>query len=153
MGIIINRLQGSLSFSDMLLQLDIPVSENTPAQRIHYGGPVESGRGFVLHSDDFQRDGTTVLGDGLAMTATVDILRAIALGQGPVRTLLALGYAGWQPGQLETELQGNGWLTTPCNTDADMNLIFDSDLDTKWDRAIGKLGITPAALSVSVGRA
>lgn len=149
MGLMLNRLQANMSFGDLLSQLDIPLTENAPALHVHYGGPVESGRGFVLHSDEFIRDGTMRLDDGLAMTATVDILRSIAMGQGPARALLALGYAGWQPGQLETELQGNGWLTVPANPD----LIFDTELDTKWDCAIAALGISPAALSVTTGRA
>lgn len=149
MGIQVNRLQSNMSFTDLLLQLDIPVSEITPDMPVLHGGPVESGRGFVLHSDDFSRDGTTPLGEGLAMTATVDILRAMAEGKGPAKTLLALGYAGWQGGQLETELQGNGWLTAPATAD----VLFDPNLEAKWDRAIGLLGITPAALSVVTGHA
>lgn len=149
MGLIVNRPLSSMSFADLLTQLDIPHGETTPAIRINYGGPVESGRGFVLHTDDFSRDGTTVLEGGMAMTSTIDVLRALAEGKGPGRSLLALGYAGWQGGQLETELQGNGWLTVP----ADATLLFDSDLDTKWERAIAMLGITPAALSVTTGRA
>jgi putative transcriptional regulator len=149
MGIIVNRLQASMTFSDLLMQLDVPVSENTPALPIHYGGPVESGRGFVIHSDEFMREGTLRLDDGLAMTATVDVLRAIALGTGPAQSMLALGYAGWATGQLELEMQGNGWLTVP----ADPVLIFDNEVETIWDRAIAKLGITPAALSTVTGRA
>lgn len=149
MGLIVNRMLGSMSFADLLAQLDIPFGESTPSIRIHYGGPVETGRGFVLHSDEFNRDGTTVLDNGLAMTSTIDVLRALADGQGPTRSLLALGYAGWQAGQLEVELQGNGWLTVP----ADPQLLFDADIESKWERAIAALGITPAALSVSTGRA
>lgn len=149
MGLIINRPLASLSFTELLAQLDLPYSEQTPAIRLHYGGPVETGRGFVLHSDDFQRDGTTLLEQGLAMTSTIDALRAIADGQGPARVLLALGYTGWQAGQIEAELQGNGWLAVP----ADIGLLFDAELDTKWERAIAALGITPAALSVTTGRA
>lgn len=149
MGLIVNRPLSSMSFADLLSQLEIPYSENTPALRIHYGGPVETGRGFVLHTDDFRRDGTTVLENGLAMTSTIDALRALADRQGPAQALLVLGYAGWQAGQLEAELQGNGWLTVP----ADPALLFDADLDTKWERTIAMLGITPAALSVTTGRA
>lgn len=149
MGLVINRSLASMSFADLLAQLDIPHGENTPAVRIHYGGPVESGRGFVLHSDDFRRDGTTMLDNGLAMTSTIDVLRALAERQGPMQSLLALGYAGWQGGQLEAELQGNGWLTVP----ADPAILFDADLETKWERVIAMLGVTPAALSITTGRA
>ncbi len=103
----------------------------------------------MLHSDDYVRDGTLTITDGFALTATIDILRAIADGEGPRSSLLALGYAGWGPGQLETEIQQNGWLTVP----ADPLLVFDGDLEAKWTRALAKLGVQPSALSGEAGHA
>ncbi len=114
------------------------------------GGPVEAGRGFVLHSNDFYIDNSTLpIDGGVSLTATVDILRAIAKGSGPDRAILALGYAGWSPGQLEDEMQNNGWLTCP----ADAALIFDTPLESRYDAAMRKIGIDPAFLSVQAGRA
>jgi putative transcriptional regulator len=114
------------------------------------GGPVETGRGFVLHSNDFYIDNSTLPIDAIvSLTATVDILRAIARGAGPGRAVLALGYAGWSPGQLEEELQHNGWLTCP----ADSSLIFDTPLESKYDSALRKLGIDPSFLSADFGHA
>ena len=116
---------------------------------VHFGGPVETGRGFVLHSADYKQEGTLIVDDSIALTATVDILRAIADGAGPQRRLLALGYAGWAPGQLESEIQANGWLNVP----ADDEIVFGQKLDDKWRRAIGKLGIYASMLSSEAGRA
>ena len=116
---------------------------------IHFGGPVEAGRGFVLHSADYTEDATLVVEGSIGLTATLDILRAIARGEGPRRALLALGYAGWGPGQLDAEIQANGWL----HVAADDELVFGQGLDDKWRRAIGKLGVDPFALSGNSGRA
>lgn len=149
MGIIINKPQGNMHFADLLQQLDIPLSENTPSLTVMNGGPVESGRGFVLHDEDFALASTMSVESGVSLTSTVDVLRAVAHGHGPSRYLVALGYAGWQPGQLEEELQGNGWLTVP----ADPSLIFSTDIESKWDMALAKVGATPALLSAHVGRA
>ena len=149
MGLVINRLVGSLSFPDLLEQLGIPTSPASQHIRIRNGGPVETGRGFVLHSSDYLEDATLRVGEQVGLTATLDILRDIASGQGPKRSLLALGYAGWGPGQLDAEIQANGWLTVP----ADAALVFDEDLEGKWDRAIGKLGISHAMLSGEAGHA
>jgi putative transcriptional regulator len=110
---------------------------------------VESARGFVLHSADYVEDGTLVVSDDLALTATLDILRAIGQGKGPRRSLLALGYAGWGPGQLDAEMQANGWL----HVAADEGIVFDEDLRDKWQRALAKLGIDPLALSGDAGHA
>ncbi|HLJ63088.1 MAG TPA: YqgE/AlgH family protein, partial [Stellaceae bacterium] len=112
-------------------------------------GPVETGRGFVLHSADYLEEASLRIGSDLALTATLDILRAIGRGQGPRRALLALGYAGWGRGQLEAEIQANGWILVP----ADETILFDSVLDDKWRRALGKLGINPTSLSGEVGHA
>jgi putative transcriptional regulator len=149
MGLVINKLFDQLSFGDLLDQLEIPAGPRTQPIRVHAGGPVEAGRGFVLHSDDYLREGTMLVDSGFALTATVDILRAIADGEGPRSSILALGYAGWGPGQLETEMASNGWLHVP----ADPDLVFGNDLDHKWLRALQKLGISPTALSRDAGHA
>jgi putative transcriptional regulator len=149
MGLVLNKLFDQISFPDLLDQLNIKTGARTKQILVHFGGPVESGRGFVLHSDDYVRDGTLTITDGFALTATIDILRAIADGEGPRSSLLALGYAGWGPGQLESEIQQNGWLTVP----ADPTLVFDGDLEAKWVRALAKLGVQPSALSGDAGHA
>jgi putative transcriptional regulator len=149
MGLVLNKLFDQISFPDLLDQLNIKTGPRTKQILVHFGGPVESGRGFVLHSDDYVRDGTLTITEGFALTATIDILRAIADGEGPRSSLLALGYAGWGPGQLETEIQQNGWLTVP----ADPLLVFDGDLEAKWTRALAKLGVQPSALSGEAGHA
>lgn len=157
MGIIVNRPAGSLDFSDLLVQLDIikkgeriSLPESAESMKVLKGGPVETGRGFVLHSSDFFiQDATLPIDDGICLTATVDILKAIASGGGPKHAILALGYAGWAPGQLETEIQGNGWLH--CAADAD--LIFGRDVEEKYLRALNKIGIDPAMLSAEAGHA
>ncbi len=150
MGLVINKPMNSINYGDLLQQLSIesPVND-VSGLPVHFGGPVESGRGFVLHSDDFVRDGTMRVEPGIALTATVDVLKAIATGSGPRRHFLALGYAGWGPGQLDAEMQANGWLNAP----ADEAILFDPDLSTKWERAIGKLGVSPAMLSGEAGHA
>lgn len=142
MGLVVNRLAGSLTFPDLLQQLNIDSDNLKQSIRVHFGGPVESGRGFVLHSSDFKQTGTTVVPGGLALTATIDILKAIAQGGGPKRCMLALGYAGWGPKQLDGELQANAWLSVP----ADEELVFDGDLESKWERSLGKIGIAPKNL-------
>lgn len=149
MGLVINRLIGSITFPDLLEQLGIDHSQVSDRIRVHFGGPVESGRGFVLHSGDYTQDGTLQVSSDLALTATVDILRDMADGGGPRLSMLALGYAGWGPGQLDAEIQANGWL----HGDADEALVFDDDLDGKWQRAIGKLGVDISMLSGEAGHA
>jgi len=143
MGLVVNRLVDSLSFPDLLQQLNIDTESLKQTIRVHFGGPVESGRGFVLHSNEFRETGTTIVPGGLALTATIDILKAIASGHGPRRSLLALGYAGWGPKQLDGELQANAWLSAPPDED----IIFDDALDSKWERALGKIGITSSMLT------
>lgn len=148
MGLIINRAFGEIRFADLMNQLGI---EGSPSQDrpVHFGGPVDSSRGFVLHSCDFQADQTLIVDDNVALTATKDILQAIVEGTGPNSAIFALGYAKWSAGQLDSEIQANAWLTAP----ADQTLIFDSDLDTKWERAISRLGFAPAMLSSEAGHA
>jgi putative transcriptional regulator len=149
LGLVINRPLRKLTFPDLLEQLDIERGPETQPIRVLSGGPVEEGRGFVLHSDDYVRDDTLKVEPGFALTATVEILKAMARGEGPARSILALGYSGWGPGQLEREITGNGWLHVP----ADPVLVFDSALDTKWERALAKLRVTPASLSGTAGHA
>jgi putative transcriptional regulator len=157
MGIIVNRPAGSIDFPGLLVQLDIikkadqiALPENAETMKVLKGGPVETGRGFVLHSSDFFiEDATLPIDDGICLTATVDILRAIAKGAGPKHAILALGYAGWAAGQLETEIQHNGWL----HCDADPDLIFGGDAEEKYLRALRKIGIDPGMLSAEAGHA
>ena len=118
-------------------------------QPVHFGGPVEPGRGFVLHTSDYREDATMLVGDEFAVTATLDILRAIGRGAGPRRSILALGYAGWGPGQLDGELQANGWLHAP----SDEAILFDPDLDSKWQRALAAVGVDISMLSTETGHA
>lgn len=149
MGLVVNRALETLSFGTLLTQLGISVCGEGIERPVHFGGPVDTGRGFVLHSLDYVRDGTMTVTDTFALTATVDILKAIAGGTGPRQHLLALGYAGWGPGQLDSEIRSNGWL----NVDADLGLVFDDDLDSKWERAMAKIGIDPRMLSDAAGHA
>lgn len=149
MGLVINRVLDSLTFSDLLEQLGIQSQIIHHGVNVHFGGPVETGRGFVLHSPDYRQDGTAVMADGVALTATIDILRAIASGDGPRHHLLALGYAGWGPGQLDDEIRANGWL----HVAADEDLVFGRELESKWERAIAKIGIDPRMLSDLAGHA
>lgn len=149
MGLVINRLAGQVTFPDLLRQLDIEPQEEYQEIRVHFGGPVEAGRGFVLHSGEYRHQSTLQVADEMGLTATMDILHDIAQGRGPRRSLLALGYAGWGPGQLDGEIQANGWL----HVEPDEGLIFDENLDTKWDRAIAKLGVDPSLLSGDAGHA
>lgn len=150
MGLVLNRVISSITFKDLLEELKVEepeVGRSSPA--IHFGGPVETGRGFVLHSADYVGPDSMPLSGKFALTATVDILKAIAAGTGPQRHLLALGYAGWGPGQLDGELQENAWLSV----EADPDLVFGDDLDEKWDRALAKLGISASLLSTDAGHA
>src|SRR5689334_14744689 len=157
MGIIVNQPAQNIKFPDLLVQLEvIPASERiqlpsrAESVKVLKGGPVETGRGFVLHSADFFIDNSTLpIDEGICLTATVDILKAIARGGGPDRAVLALGYAGWAPGQLESEIQHNGWL----HCAADKDLIFGTDLEAKYSRALQKIGIDIAMLSNEAGHA
>jgi len=149
MGLVINKPMESLSFPDLLQQLEIEPQGTGALMPIYFGGPVETGRGFVLHSADYVEDATLVIGGNVALTANIDIVRAIASGKGPNRKLLALGYAGWGPGQLDQEIQANGWLSVP----SDDNIVFGADNPAKWSAALGKLGVDIEKLSGFAGRA
>ncbi|MFB0952708.1 MAG: YqgE/AlgH family protein, partial [Rhodospirillales bacterium] len=139
----------STTFPDLLEQLEIPVPPAGEGIDVLFGGPVEMGRGFVLHSPDYMHDATLVVDDDVALTATVDVLKAMADGSGPKQRLLALGYAGWESGQLDDEIKANGWLSV----DADPKLLFDVDVDAKWAQAMSKIGIDPSMLSDEAGHA
>ncbi len=157
MGIVVNQHAGNIKFPDLLVQLEvIPASERiqlpTRAEyvKVLKGGPVETGRGFVLHSADYFIENSTLpIDEGICLTATLDILKAIARGNGPSSAILALGYAGWAPGQLEQEIQQNGWL----HCAADPELIFGADIDGKYEMALRKLGIDLGMLSSEAGHA
>src|ERR1700738_2437038 len=157
MGIVVNQRAANISFSDLLVQLEvIPATDlielppRAGSVKVLKGGPVETGRGFVLHSSDFFIENSTLpIDDGICLTATLDILKAIAGGKGPASAILALGYAGWAPGQLESEIQGNGWLH--CAPDSD--LIFGTDIGGKYEKALKKIGIDLGMLSSEAGHA
>lgn len=149
MGLVVNKLVASLTMDELFTHLKLEPTRLNRTRPVHFGGPVEPGRGFVLHTADYREDATLIVGEEFAITATLDILRAIGKGEGPRRSLLALGYAGWAPGQLDAEMQANGWLSVP----ADSDLVFDSDFDAKWQRALTKLGIDLTMLSTDAGHA
>jgi putative transcriptional regulator len=146
---VINRRMPSVTFPQLLGQLGIKVGKPSRDVVVHFGGPVEEGRGFVLHSADYVQDSTLIISETIALTATVDVLKAIAAGEGPSHSLLAIGCAGWGPGQLESEIQMNGWL----HTEPDDELIFHTELSQKWPRAMSKIGVDVSMLSSDVGHA
>jgi putative transcriptional regulator len=150
MGLVINKTIDALTLDELYAHLKIePTARQNQPIPVHFGGPVDPGRGFVLHSPDYREDGTLGIGAEFAMTATLDILRAISKGEGPRKSLLALGYAGWAPGQLDAEIQANGWLSVA----ADPELVFGEGLDDKWQRALAKIGVSPSMLSADAGHA
>lgn len=149
MGLVINKQIDELSFPDLLEQLEIDQTPPKDAVTVLFGGPVEQARGFVLHSAEYLQEATLRVNDKVGLTATIDILRDIAEGQGPKDRILALGYAGWGPGQLDDEIRGNGWL----HVEADDNLVFGDELAGKWESAIQKIGIDPRMLSDEAGHA
>ncbi|MEQ8281896.1 MAG: YqgE/AlgH family protein [Parvibaculum sp.] len=152
MGIVVNKLAPNITFPDLLERLSIAMPPE--AERITcpvlVGGPVEMGRGFVLHTQDyFSEESTLPVDEDVGLTASVDILRAMAGGHGPRHALLALGYAGWAPGQLDAEIQSNGWL----HCDPDPELLFGLDIETKYHKALAKLGVDISLLSGDAGHA
>ncbi len=150
MGLIVNKPTKELQLADLLEQLKIPKGNSGRDIRVHFGGPVEHGRGFVLHSADYNScDATMEVDDQFGMTATQDILEAIASGEGPNAAILMLGYSGWEPGQLEEEIKDNGWLVA----DATPEIVFGADSAAKWTAALKSLGIDPLMLSAAAGRA
>ncbi len=150
MGLIVNKPSPDVRLSDLLGQLDISPNPPETDLTVRYGGPVEGVRGFVLHSGKAREEGASLwVDDGFCMTMTLDILEDIARGTGPDKALLMLGYAGWGPGQLESEIAMNGWLTA----DADMSLVYDLEDAGKWAAALQSIGVDPLSLSASAGRA
>jgi putative transcriptional regulator len=149
MGIVLNKPLAGLSFDELLKQLNLDPVPPQRRIRLMAGGPVEGGRGFVLHTADWETEGSLRVNRDIALTASVDILKAIAGGGGPREGLLALGYAGWGPGQLETEIQQNAWLNVPL----DEGLLFAAKPDTLWREALAKLHVDPALLSDVAGHA
>jgi putative transcriptional regulator len=156
MGLIVNQRASHISFGELLKQLGIgsgngdDIEVDMDGMDVHVGGPVETGRGFVLHSADYHAaDSTLAIDDGVSLTATIDILKAIAGGKGPDKAILALGYAGWRAGQLESEIAANGWL----HCAADLDLLFDRNLEQKYERALSKIGIDPSHLVSDAGHA
>lgn len=157
MGIVLNRPAANVNMTDLLVQLEIVpeldrirLPQKVGSMQVLIGGPVETSRGFVLHSPDFHLSQSTLpIDDSICLTATIDILRAIAAGHGPENAVLALGYAGWGAGQLELEMQANGWLNTP----ADAELVFSTAADLRYEMALRRIGIEPAMLSMEAGHA
>jgi putative transcriptional regulator len=150
LGLIVNKPMPELSFANLLKQLEIDVPLVSRDVQVHFGGPVEGGRGFVLHSGDFVSDASTLqVSEDFGMTATLDVMEALAADGAPRDALLALGYAGWGPGQLEAEILQNGWLT--C--DATRALVFEEGNETKWTAALATLGVDALMLSADAGRA
>ncbi len=150
MGLVVNKSAENITFPELLEQLEIDGTQSSPVIDVHFGGPVDTGRGFVLHSTDYsKKDSTIHIGNSVGLTATTDILKAIVSGDGPKSSLVALGYAGWAPGQLESEIRANGWLHCP----ADNKLLFEAALEDRWESALAKLGIDLSLLSGTAGNA
>ncbi len=157
MGLIVNKPADDIKFSDLLTQLnllpkgeDIQIPQSINMMSVLRGGPVETSRGFVLHAADVKRDyGSVAVSDDVRLSASIEILQAIARGEGPEDAVFALGYAGWSAGQLETELQDNGWILCPARHD----ILFDRDHETKYARALSLIGVDPAMLSSVAGHA
>lgn len=149
MGLVVNKPLKDIKLAEILVQLGI--EPKIPCEKIlvHRGGPVDAARGFVLHSADYEREGTLKVNSDICLSATTDILRAIASGEGPNRSLMALGYAGWGKGQLDEEIKQNAWLSVP----ADPDLLFSDDIDNKWSKVLAKIGVSPALLSGAAGHA
>lgn len=150
MGIIINKTIETLTLDQLYAHLEIaPLKPSLPPQAVHFGGPVGTDLGFVLHSADYRETGTVGIDETFALTASFDILRAMSRDEGPRKHILALGYAGWAPAQLEAEIQANGWLLVG----ADAELVFEAEDGSKWQRALAKLGVKPEMLSGGAGQA
>lgn len=150
MGLILNKPSADIRMSDVLDQLDMKPNEDAARMVVHFGGPVETGRGFVLHSEDYQSSLHTLrVPGGFGMTATLDILEEIARGMGPAKAIMMLGYAGWGPGQLDAEIAQNGWLTA----EASPALVFDTPARAKWLAALESIGVDALNLSSDAGHA
>jgi len=150
-GIIINKIIESLSFAKIIKQLRLKKNKvkSDYSEPIYFGGPVETERGFILHTADYFSENSTSINTQISMTASTEILQALIDGNGPNKSIIALGYAGWGPGQLDTEIQSNAWLSVQ----SDPELIFSDKTSEKWDMALEKIGVDPALLSTESGRA
>lgn len=148
MGIVVNKVMDNMSFTELLHQLKIETGEQK-GQAVHYGGPVESGQGFILHSADYRHDSSLVVGSRYALTTTIDILRDMVDGRGPRHSIFALGYAGWAPGQLDDEIQANGWLHLP----ADDAAVFTLEPEAKWQYCMRRIGVDSGRLTTESGHA
>ncbi len=157
MGLVVNQGLDDMRFADILEELKlgepeelIRLPDDIRNRKVLRGGPVQKGRGFVLHSADYFKAGNSyVVTEDVCLTATLDVLKSIAFGDAPAEALFALGYCGWSPGQLEMEIQGNGWLTVPFSRE----LLFELPIERRYDAALGTLGITRATLSSDAGHA
>ncbi len=150
MGLIVNKPFEGLTFRELLANMEVTVADDAPDPPILFGGPVRTGQGFVLHTAEYaDSEATMAVTPEVSLTATVDILRAIAQGRGPRKSLFALGYAGWGPGQIESEILSNGWL----HCDPDNAILFDLACDAKWRAALATLGADISGLSAEAGRA
>jgi len=149
MGLVVNKLVDHITFPGLLEQLNIDSGPRSERIQVHFGGPVEESRGFVLHSADYHQENSMPVNEDYALTASVDVLKAIASGDGPEKSMLALGYAGWGAGQLDDEIQANGWLHVKSSDE----LVFGRDQENKWQRAVAMLGIDLALLSTTAGHA
>lgn len=149
MGVVINHPLDEPSFPELLEQFDIKPTDDTPDLTIVQGGPVDNSRGFVLHSGDYEDKGTQKIADGLALSCSLEVLTALSEGKGPQKALLALGYTGWDAGQLESELADHGWIVSDCTEE----LLFDISCNHRWEAALGRMGIAPASMSHLAGRA
>lgn len=150
MGLIINKPIEGLGFYELVRNLDIRVTSSAPDSPVLFGGPVETSRGFVLHSSEFESESFTMpVTEEVSLTATLDILRAMAEGRGPQHAVFTLGYAGWGPGQIENEIRLNGWV----HCDPDRELVFETNMESKWGAALRKIGIDLSLLSANTGRA
>lgn len=149
MGIVFNKILTEMSFQDLIDQSDFQSEQQISDRPLYYGGPVEIGRGFVLHSSDHLDKASLLITDDVALTASANILESLAKEKGPDHALVALGYAGWSPGQLEGEILQNSWLIFP----ADGSIIFDANPETLWERTLKKFGIDPNFLSTQAGHA
>jgi putative transcriptional regulator len=149
MGVIVNYPVENVGMTEVFEQLSIPAQSTARELPIHFGGPVEAGRGFMIHTNDFKSPEALIEQDGIVVSANASVLYSLAEGKGPQKGLLTLGYAGWSPGQLESEIESGSWITVP----ADASLIFADDNETKWNMAIASLGIDMGHLSMTVGHA
>lgn len=149
MGLIINKPLLTVTFKELIEQMDIPVMADTPNFPVHYGGPIEIGRGFVLHTTDYLTETSVIINGDFALTATLEVLRAMSNNRGPVQGLLALGYVGWSEMQVEKEIQDNGWIVI----DADPELVFNQDFDEMWRLAMSSIGVNPDIISLDIGHA